>query len=252
MGLLDEYVENDAVKVLEVKYKSEGYGVVSTQDTPHEHEGHEGLLNERVSSNAPLEIDLSEVLMLDDKAKGAIRASVMRKKKQDKKTEELCKLYGFVNFGRYACDSSTARLMFESRRPTKPAWAVRALVLLRTHGACEVCREPISTSGEVKRLVPVKLGGRYVEVNTIAVCAECAKVWTHKNFFYGAGMDRALVMLKLYVMKRRNEGRNNARPLNDVGYAECKRLLSLLERQKLTPSRRNVLEDEEDIIKALK
>ena len=193
----------------------------------------ESLAPESMKQNEHVEYDASSVDMTMRHVNKTPRLNVTKARKRDQKTQSMGFLpngYGTV----YACDSAEARKNFESRDRQKNRYAVRALVLLRDKGMCQVCHEACSVDGEVVARKPYKEGGQFDEGNCVTICSECMKVWDkYKNFYSGSEMDEFCRLRQyLWVMKRRASGRKgkvDVKVLSDVGMTRYREVMRKVE-----------------------
>jgi hypothetical protein len=149
------------------------------------------------------------------------KRKLTRLRTADKRAMEL-----FPKHGKYACERSLAREYFETRNAKKPRYAVMALVLLRDHGTCYVCNDPVGSSFDVVRRLTTDEGGIFDEPNCVLLCRECALVWNpYKNFHTSRNtLTGDLDQLK-YTLRRRDEGRKGCKGLSRISQDKYRRVL---------------------------
>ena len=150
---------------------------------------------------------------------GKSRVALTTERKQQKKLNKIRGVLISADYGVYACDMPVSKKVFETRDRSKPAWAVRALVLLRDQGVCQVCGDEYGRHGEVVRRKPLSADGQYDEATCVSLCVECMKVWVENRNFYNTELeefDRCKQYLCV-LKKRRSGSKSDVKCLSSVG-----------------------------------
>ena len=178
-------------------------------------------------------VNASETFLKPRPRTSKLRTPLTAPRKQQAKIDAM----GFLpyDYGKvYACDKPVAQKLFSARERVKPKWAVKALVLLRDEGRCQVCHSEYTDKGTVVMRKPYVEQGQYDEYNCISICVECAKVWSvYKNFYMTPFDELDKMKQYLWVLQRRGKGLKGAKILSDNEMVRYKQVRHKIEDEEI-------------------